>query len=566
MLRLFIPPIQVRSLSLLFIALLFTMGEAYAQQQDEEEEGGGTVPPGVGFIVDSVDVTVADVFDGWTEYLWIPAIASPFHTETHKRTIYDEVFLHEGDTGRRNDLDEIERNLRGLGIFGSVAVELLPSPWEYPDEPDSALPHVVLQVRTRDTWSLRAYGNYQQNEDGIAYSGTLSEGNLLGRANVVGVGADYSSVNNRGWILGGFYLNPNIFSTHLRLFGSGFFGKNFESESFTLDLPFYTDHLRNGFATSFINVDGDELSYLGRRQRLSTRVRSFATGGWYARSSGGVGDVFRASVALDYNRTRRDTLGFLARAFENSASFFVGLGSIRRKFIRLADADFSGIRQVPIGGSGSVSIGKIAPHHGGNDNVVYVGGDVARALVIGNLYAWGRVGGGTGLSGKESRFTTLRLSGSATYLTHPGAISVYLKESTVWNWDHYVNAGASEGTFLRGYSSDDLVGNNRFQCNLEYRLNPIVTILIFDIGATLFADIGTVWNQGDIFSRSQFHSSIGAGLRISAAESKIQKGILRLDLARTLDRPGQFRLIIGTTESFDFSGTLDYRPPGPYTY
>lgn len=560
-----------------FISLalwLLSLAAAIAQIDTAEVQRVAVQP----FILDSIAIRTHDVFEGVSPIALVGGLLDHLHALTKERAIRNEIFFEPGDTVRQTDLDELEQNLRRLAIFSDITITVLPGvkreyeeedeDEEYEDEEE--FPHGIVMVRTRDAFSLRLSFNYSTTEDVLSYFVSLHEVNFLGLAKQFGGSVSYTDFNNRGFKYTLDYLNPNIFGTHVYLGGNFGFAKDERSGSFYVGRPFFSDRTPYGFNTGYGYYRGAETfdfrlpsaEVFSRTARLEQSV----LGGWYSISRGEIGNVFRAAVSVNYNRTLRDSLPGVHRAFENSVSVFGGISSRKRVYTRIVNADFEGEQQVPIGGMGSVSIGKISPHHGGLDNVVYVGGDARQGVRHGDFYGFASIEAGTGLSGQQSVFTTQRVSARGAWVMNPGALVARFEESTVWNWPRYLFLPLDHGTGLRGYSRLDNFGDNKMFLNLEYRLFPILRILWFDIGATAFYDVGSAWRQSEKIGDVRFHSSAGLGLRFSNAKAKIDKGLLRVDFAYNFDEKRIARIILSSQEAFDFFGTLDFRPPAPYIY
>jgi len=526
----------------------------YAQQDDSER---------FPFIVDSVDVVALDLFEGQTPWPILGPVMDFFHAKTRERVVRDEIFIQMGDTITQRDIDELQYRLRGIGAFADITITCAEGV-----SPQNGARRGRLQVRTRDTWSILLYASFTRSQDELSYSLAVTEFNLLGTANRLGLGFDYSSLGTRGTRWYGIYRNSNLFGSFLTLDLSGVHGMNEKSASAYIGHPFYSDRVRHAYAVAGSVFEGMPLVYRHRglnRVGVEAPVRTVDASGWYSRSNGGRGDVFRWGASIAYDRTHRDTLVEFIKAFENSVRFFLGIASHRRRFTFIQDADFNGERQVPIGAYGSVSIGKIAPHTGGLDNVAYVGFDAGRSIREGNFYGMAEAAAGTAFQDRQTLFTTVRWALAGAILFNPGAVVVRVDQSTVWNWPRYL-AAFSNGGLLRGYTREELASDNKLVGVAEYRLNPIVRLLAFDLGAVAFYEVGGYWDQGAQFGTTRFHSSAGIGVRAGYAGSRFGKGLLRIDLAWNFDRRSLSKILIGTEEAFDVFGALEFRPPGPYTY
>lgn len=519
-------------------------------------------PPGGQFIVDSIGVIALDLFEGTSPWPVIGPAMDFFHAKTRTNALLQEVFLRRGDTIDVRDVDELQYRLRALGAFAEIKILLRAV------SDGSETPHGTLIVQTRDTWSILLLASFGRSQDETAYSAALTDFNLLGTANRVGIGVDYSSLGNRGYRYYSSYRNGNLFGSFLSLDASVVAGQSESALSGRLALEPFSDRFRTSFAASTSYFDGNEIVYpntSGMDQRISVPVRTVDAGAWFSRSNGRRGDVFRWSAALRLDRTSRDSFPALAGAFENTVSLFLGISSHRRSFTFVENADFNGQVQVPLGAYGSVSVGRIAPFREGGANLVYIGADAGKSIRSGGFYANAEAAAGTGFHNRTTSFTTFMGVLSGAWLLNRGALVGRIDQTTVWNWPGYV-ASFQTGGLVRGYERAKLASDNQLRMIAEYRMNPIVRVLAFDLGAVAFFEVGGYWNQGMRLSSTRFHSSAGFGARVGYAGSQFGKGILRVDLAWNFDENRLSKILIGTEEAFDVFGTLAYRPPGPYTY
>lgn len=536
------------------ILFALALNRADAQQSEPHTDG---------FVVDSIAAEAEDIFEGRNPWPILGPAMDFFHARTRDDILREEIWIQPGDTITPHDINELQNRLRALGAFAEINPEL-----DTAGQVSAELPIGTLRVRTRDTWSILLYAAYTRSQDETAYALSITDYNLLGSLNRLGVGTDYSSLGNRGHRYFGTYRNANLYGTFHLLDASVTVGDHEASFIFQIARPVLTDRFRNAYSVSASSFDGRRLVFPHRVRRsgsIDVPLQTQDAHAWFSRTNGGRGDVFRWGISSYYDHTIRDTLTEFARAFENSVGLFAGIASHRRRFAFIRDADFNGERQIPIGAYGSVSVGKISPHSGGTENMIYIGFDAGKSVIAGDLYANVDIAAGTGFQNRQTGFTTLRWDVSAAWMFNPGALVARLDQSTVWNWTRYLAAFESGG-LLRGYDRETIASDNKLAAVIEYRLNPIVRIIAFDLGAVAFLETGGFWNQGELFGSTRFHSAAGVGLRVGYAGSDFGKGILRIDLAWNLDQERWSKLLIGTEEAFDVFGTLAYRPPGPYTY
>lgn len=519
-----------------------------------------TALPLTPFIFDTVTIERAEVYDS----AGVLGFLNDFHTLTRQSVIEEEIYFAPGDTITQNDLNELERNLRDLEIFSRIAFTVTP----HPDDEHRRIPRATLHIRTKDSWSLRSSGSFSMAGDDFSAIASLREVNALGLATHIGGSLEYSTINDRGFRIAGLAYQPNIAGSHITVGASGALSRFETSASLFLEQPYYAERVHSAFAAGASMYRGRELFYLPESEglrRYETQTRTGDAAGWYSIARGERGNLFFASGALSFDRTTRDSaFPFASRAFENSVGTFIGLQSIKRRYERLENADLSGDRLIPLGGMGAISIGKISPHSGGLDNVLYLGAEARNAVRHGPVHLFGALIGATGLSGRNARFTLQRFTGATHIALAEGALAARVDQVTVWNWPRYVALPLDNSSGLRGYDLSELFGHSRVVANLEYRLHPIVKVWILNIGAAAFYDIGAVWYQGTPFDRARFHSSAGLGLRIGSTNSSFNRGLLRIDFAYNFDERSVSRLVISSQEAFDAFGTLDYRPPGPY--
>ncbi|MBS1910416.1 MAG: hypothetical protein JST22_00395 [Bacteroidetes bacterium] len=532
--------------------------------------GDTTVPDPRGltpFIVDTIIVSTSDLYQGIQRTWVVSDVLEFFHVVTKERPIRHELHVRTGDTVWRADLDDIEQNLRQLGIFAEIDLHVERT--DSADLDEGEIPHGRLYIRTRDAISLRGGASYTQSSDSRNYFLGLTEYNLFGLAKQFGASLYYTTQDNLGLTYSAAYYNPNIVGTHAYVSAAVGLSDRQHSYEFVAGRPYFSDRTPYAGSLFAYRFTGDALYYFHTPTGAITQVddiRQTLLKGWYSGARNTNGSVFTMSAALFYDRTLHNNVQGIHRAFENSVGVFVGIGSRRRTFTEIQDADFQGTEQVPLGGMGSVSIGKISPHDGGLDNVFYIGADARQAVSIGDFYGFASVAAGSGLAGQTTSFVTQNASLGAAVMTHPGAFAMRLDESVVWNWQHYLYLPLDNLNGLRGYPRLENFGDNRAVLNIEYRLVPIFRFIVFDVGAAAFYDVGGTWRQSQQLSQVQFHSGAGIGIRVANADAKIAKGLFRVDLAYNFEQKKFAQLIIGTQEAFSFFDTFEFRPPGPYTY
>ena len=90
---------------------------------------------------------------------------------------------------------------------------------------------------------------------------------------------------------------------------------------------------------------------------------------------------------------------------------------------------------------------------------------------------------------------------------------------------------------VRGYSREDLPVGRRFVAHIEDRVVLGTLPGLFDVGLTLFGDVGAGWHGGVPFGEDTgFKAAVGAGLRIALPPGARQ--VVRIDLAAPLKAGG----------------------------
>lgn len=479
-----------------------------------------------------------------------------------------ELTLGQYDTLNAHAFDEYEEYLRDLGVFSSIQFEL--ETWAAEERgKKKSLPKTDLFVRTEDSWSLVLEPYNDPPDERTAWM--LVEQNLLGYAKRLGIGGDLQSPGDSLWRGLLTYRDPNLFGTSLQLDGRLVWSRPQKKLDLELDRPFYSDLTRRAYGGTFRWGDGEDRFYFHDRtpgaelfySSDTNRSTRYDVNGWIGFSNHD-NDAFRFAASIGYNRLDLESGTAYPRAFENSVGFFVGLSSLRRKFARIRDYEFTGTRLAPIGAQGRISIGKISPTNGGLDNVVYFGAEAEQSVLWGDFYGYASIQAGTGLRQKQAQFTLQRATASGALPLGPGVAAARIEQSTIWRWPRYVilALGQVEGG-VRGYDYLDVFGDSRIIVNLEYRLFPVANLWLWDLGLAAFYDVGGVWDQGQQFTSARFHSGAGLGVRLGKSNG-IDAGFVRVDVAWNFDRGEIGRVDFGIREAFDIFGTLDFVPPGPY--
>lgn len=531
-----------------------------AQDDDDLVSHRDSIPS---FILNNVIIDRWNVFDtSGRDLPFFGNILNSLHVITRERVLRHEIFMKPGDTVTQRMLDELERNLRGLGILSGIALTVVP----LDSERTTSYPAANLRIATRDSWLTQIAGRIYTGGNAVTYGASIQEVNLLGYAYLLSIGADYSDVNDKGWSYSAMFRDPNVYGSHVQVSGS-FVGSRFDKfGALSVIHPFYSEQTPNALGLYGSRFDGKTFlySHTTPTRTFTEQLRATNLDGWFSTSSNKENNIFRWSLGISYDRAERDSMPAVRPAFENSVGAFLGLASLRRSFVRMKNVEYHGESLAPIGGMGMATLGKISPHNGGLDNVMYIGAEARQAAYADNLYGFASIEAGTGLAGKQSQFTMVRINGSGVWKIGPGGLLARFEETNVWNWPRYILQTLDNQNGLRAYQLYGLNGDNKMMLNLEYGAYPDVRLFFFKFGAAAFYDVGAVWNQSEKLSNTRFHSSAGIGLRISNLRASLGNGLIRFDFAYNFDNQKFDQIIISTRQAFSVFGGLDTHSPAPY--
>ena len=244
------------------------------------------------------------------------------------------------------------------------------------------------------------------------------------------------------------------------------------------------------------------------------------------------------------------------------------LGRRNLHFERRAGLDaLRGVQDVPVGGEVSLTLGR---------SIGFLASQAGReeSDVLGRIRAFGSVTPGRWVLAAGLGFEVRRIFDGPEQGWHDaigefdiyaywqpaeaGRHTLFARFSGAAGWSmttpFQVTLG---GPFnLRGYGLDHAPGGRRVVGSFEDRiflLSPGTGV--FDLGATLFADIGSVWEGGAPFGAdSGLGASVGAGLRVGFPAGT--HGVIRIDLAAPVTGPDAFRKPVFRITAAELLGLL----------
>lgn len=547
-----------------------------ARQNDDEAD---TLPP----IIRYIHFQQHDVFDSkHNDWFFGAGLLNAFHTVTRPYVIEDELLLVEDDELDTIRLLEIERNLRRTGLFSTVRVRTIPDLSKLVNKatgkvqwPDS----IDIEVETQDRFSLRPAILFGTGGGITNIGAKLEESNLFGTATQVGVQGLYRTENSIGWEGYARIAQRRLFRTEI---GAELIlqANQFRTDQFAqLYKAYRTMHTPWAFSLGASNAFGRDFAYRGMQSPVLLPFHDRAIGGWISQAYGEEdSDRLFMSAAFKLSSVNR-TIPESRQAFDNTGYVLVSFSSLNQQFGRTAYLDGYETEDIVEGGWGNATLGRVFSLGNGGQTMWYVGGEAERSwFVTNNLYLFGQVNGASGfgsyviaqngnrqVTGSRALYTSLGVTGLAHWRpTSALVVTARAQNQTVWNWSAFHQQILDLESGLRGYPANRLTGDNRFVSNAEVRWFPGWKWWIIGVSGVAFWDMGTVWNQGQPLSSTQFHHAIGFGVRIHNLKASGADAIFRFDFAYSLDERKFTGIIFTTNQLFSAFGRHQFKPPTLY--
>ncbi len=496
-----------------------------------------------------------ELYDTNTKYPivnFVLKILNAIHINTKDYVVKNEILFYPGDTVDELLLEETERNLRNLGIFSSVVVQL-----------DS---NNDVDIITQDSWSLKPSILLDIGGSEKSIGGRLNETNLFGTNTNISAEAVYRTRNDTKWGYGFSIQNNRIFKFGLGAKYAIYSDKYNFSQNIGLFKNF--NHLNDKYAGGvFADVNrGERYIYTHLTDFDKERtLRNFEEENYFAyfaRAWKGIDRIF-FSTSIDINKTSREAHKI---AYDNMGKFLLAFSSSSEEWVKLTRINSFIVEDVPIGGWGSAVIGRVFPMQNAEmPPMFYVAGSAERSyLSLDNkFYLFGQINASTSFSEAAPRFTYQEFQALSFYSFSPKfLIGGRLRQQTIWNWGFYHRQlMLDNSTGLRGYKIDNLVGDNRLVTNIEFRWMPDIPFWIFNIGFNAFWDAGTVWRRGVGFFKTRWHHSAGIGIRFYNESGDINSNAFRFDFAYNFDQMKFAEVIFSTNQFFSFFSSHAYVIP-----
>ena len=518
-----------------FLAASVT-GASFAQSPDDAEAS---------YTLGEVMVTRGDIFTAERAETGIGRLINATHRTTQQAVIEREIWRSKGEEVNQAFAEELERNLRSLGLFADVVVKLVPS-----SDPNAGPDVRDLHVNTRDRLSLGGGA-------GASFVGAAASGNAsLSESNVLGMG-DRLRFSYRENDFGESRGNVSYFDRYVAgTWTSATLqaGRREEGNAFGLsfDRPFrfLEDKMAWNLSASTSGIDQD---YFAANEtvaevpldvtRLSASVRwrtgtsmKFWTRGLTARYTDfnyfGARGPAAAAVRVPGDTELLFAGGTLGWTELTEFREVTGIDTIQYvQDIQLGTvASFQAgavYRDEQIGGQGQTAAGQ------STQPLVIV--NLARTLAIGaTRYASAKLNGHVRIDDGDTPGWRADFDFRAFDLSfHPHTLGLAVSYSEVEETENLpIQLTLGESSGLRGYPNRELTGQRVLSINFEDRIDLDARISAFDIGAVVFGDAAWIGNRGSDFEGP--FTSAGIGLRVGST-SLLGRNILRLDFSIPFD-------------------------------
>lgn len=477
-----------------------------------------------------------------------------FHTTTKQYVIEDELLFKSNSITDEDYLYETERNLRNIGLFTNVRIELDSIGFDRYD----------AYVVTKDRWSFYPSVPFGTGGGEVKYGIKLEEFNLLGTGTYIRLEAVNRTENNIEWH-GKFNIkNRRFLRTPFSVDFTLDAHKYKTIQSLTVVKPFFDLDTKYSFGTSFYNAFGSNFVYNRNQEKElvpfnEQNYYAFFSSSWYRN------DKIYANGAIEFNNTDRlDTLRF---AYSNSGKLLMMFSSVSQKFYPLKKVNYYDTEDMAIGGYGSATLGRIFEMGSKvGDYGFYVGGQGEISFYNGSTYLFGQLTGSTLFRSAVPKYTYQEFMGLLFQkIAEPLVLAIRVREQVTWNWlDAYRQLLLDNERGMRGYDLNQLSGDNRILTNIELRFFPDIPVWMFNFSGVIFTDIGTVWKKNQQIFDQQFYTSVGAGIRIHFTKSSNPSHTFRIDFAyNTFDK--KFGGIsISTKQLFSAFQNHEYRIPSVF--
>ncbi len=488
-------------------------------------------------------------------------LVNALHWTTREAYIRRELWFGAGDRVNRDQLAELERNLRGTGLFASVVVHAEPIG---ADEPaDSEARDVVITTSDRLSLLFSASGAITGGVGSV--SAALGETNLFGRGDRVVL--NFARNDRDEETIGLSFTDRHFLHPRLRLSGS--VGETEEGGFWSARLDRRFQHLEDPWAWS-VGVgrreDAADFFELGSTvaevPRRNLDLSASVSRAWGARDAREV-----LGLGFSYDDTQYGALDPAGAGISVPGDTrilrlgpFYRFAAItgRHKVQNLDTLDF--VQDIELGWWPQLGASAVLRDEEGDRERL----EPLLSASLRSAHApWRRTyfTSNVGASWRTRDGDTVgRALYAALHAFHFASARHTLAASFTFD-DVLEREGLpaqltlGEDNGLRGYPARNFTGERRARFNLEDRIDTGLELRSIHVDLVAFADAG--WVDGEASSPKDVLSSVGFGLRLGSSEL-FGAGVLRVDLAFPLnDAPGvddDFSLSVAFGQVFTFFG------------
>ncbi len=521
--------------------LLLALGAAAPARAAQEiiHDWPAGIPSGAeleaaGAVIGEIRIEVGDIFDPSipSEDKWLYRTANKLHINTRKPIIEHQLLFETGEPYVQRKIDETERILRGN--------DYLYDAWIRPVAYDGN--KVVLQVRTRDTWTLNPGINFSRQGGANTTSIELEEKNLLGNGQQLSFGWA-NDVDRESLTFG--YFDPHFHSTWTRLGVVYSDADDGSTQALRLDLPFYALDTRRARGTYlFDSIRNDPRYAYGEEVGKFEHDEQFVEvyGGWSAGLQQGW--VRRWTAGVTYQRNQfaalvDEDLGGPLPEDRELVYPWVGFDLLQDKYQERTNQDqIERTEDVLLGLRAGARIGYASGTLGSDRDALLFsayaqnGWDFdARSSLFLTGTASGRVeneGLRNAVLSAEARYYRTTSERTKFFATLNGTTSEDLDA------ERQILLGGEEG--LRGYPLRYQAGTSRALLTLEERYyTGWYPFRLFHVAGAAFFDMGRTWGTDVTGATSDgLLKNFGVGVRLGSSRSAFGN-VIHVDLAFPLD-------------------------------
>ncbi|HEY4735274.1 MAG TPA: hypothetical protein VIH53_12070 [Gemmatimonadaceae bacterium] len=489
-----------------------------------------------------VETHRSDVFDTTEAAAWYARGANKLHILTHESVIRRESLLLPGEPYDSDAAAETVRNLRKLGVFGTVSVDTIG---------DAGL---VFRIHTKDAWSTKPFINYKSAGSQAVWGFGVREDNLLGR--LVGLLVSYRHETDRT-IKKLAVSAPRIIGNTVTLAGvlENFSDGNHDSAA--VAFPFFSLSARNAAFLTGETFNGDVLQYFnGEHTASDTLKRHYSIGRGSVSRAVYAGDKGYLRLSLDGQYRRDDfvPVSVATTIGKTISAALFGYGEWNR-------ADYAVVQHYrnlgpdeDIDLSSTMRLGvSLAPEQWGySHNGAGPFFNVRSGIKLGHGFVTFQSEGTSLFSGGlDSGTVTVDVT---SFLAPRPHHSLVLHADAGWSRNpvpsDVFDLGLNRGP--RAFPDHAFTGDRSFVTMAEYKwvMWPDIKHLA-SAALAGFVDYGGAWYDG---SPHRTGTDLGAGLRVGSIRLPSIAGAFRLDLARRFKNdvePAGWVFVFGSGFAFE---------------